>query len=96
MKYIGNAFSLQMLDICEETTVLVTPVEQKELPADLVSVVGHPDTAKVLGVDFNRISLKLKQGDILYVAQLQGGRLPEGCITLPEGFTFKFYKVELK
>ena len=35
----------------------------------------------------------VKKGDIAFVAQLQGGRLPEGSTTLPEGFSFKFLKV---
>ena len=61
----------------------------------LVSVIGHEDTAKVLEVAYNRVSISLKPGDILYVAQLQGGRLPEGSTTLPEGFSFEFFKVEL-
>ena len=60
-----------------------------------ISVVGHPDTAAILGVKFNRISLKLQPGDTLYVAQLQGGRLPEGCTTLPTGFSFKYLKITL-
>lgn len=63
--------------------------------SDLVSAVGHADTARVLGVEMNRISVTLKKGDVAYVAQLQGGRLPEGSTTLPEGFSFKFIKVEV-
>lgn len=63
--------------------------------SDLVSAIGHADTARVLGVEMNRINVTLKKGDIAYVAQLQGGRLPEGSTTLPEGFSFKFYKVEV-
>lgn len=47
----------------------------------------------VLGVAYNRVNLKLKPGDVLYVAQLVGGRLPEGTTTLPEGYSFKFLKV---
>lgn len=27
--------------------------------------------------------------------QMRGGRLPEGCTTLPEGFSFTFLKVTL-
>lgn len=63
--------------------------------SDLVSAVGHADTARVLGVEMNRVSVTLKRGDIAFVAQLQGGRLPEGSTTLPEGFSFKFIKVEV-
>ncbi len=63
--------------------------------SDLVSAIGHADTARVLGVEMNRVNVTLKRGDTAFVAQLQGGRLPEGSTTLPEGFTFKFVKVEV-
>ena len=96
MQYISNAFSLQMIDLNEGHSVSIVPVES--LPkesADCVSVVGHPDTAAVLGVTFNRASVKLNKGDILYVAQLVGGRLPEGATSLPEGFSFKFVRITI-
>ena len=69
--------------------------------AETISAVGHPDTASVISniigkeVPVNRISISLEKGDVLYVAQLLGGRLPEGCKTLPEGFQIKFYKVTI-
>jgi len=63
--------------------------------SDLVSAIGHADTARVLGVEMNRVNVTLKKGDVAFVAQLQGGRLPEGSTTLPEGFSFKFIKVEV-
>jgi len=63
--------------------------------SDLVSAIGHADTARVLGVPMNRINVTLRKGDTAFVAQLQGGRLPEGATTLPEGSTFKFIKVEV-
>lgn len=63
---------------------------------DVVSAVGHADTANVLSVPYNRINVKLTPGDIAYLAQLQGGRLPEGCTTLPEGFSFKFWKITIQ
>lgn len=90
--YLFNAFSLQMLKTfpCE---VKFTKVES--LPEGLVSAVGHADTAAVLGVPMNRISVKLSKGDTAYIAQLVGGRLPEGSTTLPEGFAFKFLKAEI-
>lgn len=65
------------------------------------SVVGHQDTANVLAdmlgvpVSFNRVSMKLEKGDVLYVGQVVGGRLPEGAVELPEGFSIKFLKVEI-
>lgn len=80
-----------MLDLSKAHTINVVPVTA--FPKDAVSVVGHPDTAAVLGVECNRVNLKLNQGDVLYVAQLVGGRLPEGCTTLPDGFSFKFVSI---
>ena len=90
-RFLLNAFSLQMLE--GDATVKFTEVSK--LPEDLISAVGHQDTANVLGVEMNRVSVTLKKGDVAFVAQLQGGRLPEGSTTLPDGFTFKFIKVEV-
>jgi len=94
-QYLGNAFSLQMIT-AKSGNIRFSEVSRSEIPADCISVVGHPDTAAVLGVPFNRANLKLEAGDTLYVAQLQGGRLPEGTTTLPEGFSFKYYKLEIE
>ncbi len=69
--------------------------EVTHLPTGLTSAVGHTDTATVLGVDCARINVSLQKGDVAYVAQLIGGRLPEGSTTLPEGFTFKFFRVDV-
>lgn len=88
--FIGNAFSLQML---KSLNAVISTEEVDTFPKDATSVVGHQDTANVLGVAFNRASLKLDEGDVLYVAQVVGGRLPEGCTTLPDGFQMKFVKV---
>lgn len=89
--FLLNAFSLQM--ISGNCTIKVTEVDS--LPDGLTSAIGHQDTANVLGVEMNRVNVKLNVGDTAYVAQLQGGRLPEGSTTLPQGFSFKFYKVSV-
>ena len=89
MSYLLNAFSLQMVT---GFPVNVKFEEVTELPRGLVSAIGHQDTANVLGVDMKRINVVLNAGDIFYVAQLQGGRLPEGSTTLPEGYSFRFLK----
>ena len=87
--YLGNAFSLQMVNM-EAYSLHVE---------EAVSCIGHSDTAHVVShllgreVPCQRISVSLHQGDVLYVAQLVGGRLPEGSVTLPEGFSLVFRKV---
>lgn len=102
---LANSFSLQMLDLEKHSLVEVTPLTMQEvkelLGSDFVSAVGHQDTAGILSgilevnVPFNRINVTLTPGDVLIVAQLTGGRLPEGSTTLPDGIEFKFLKVVL-
>ena len=100
--FLGNAFSLQMLDLQKQVQVIVTPVSSNEVSnADFESVVGHADTAAVLTdmlrrpVACNRTNVQLQAGDVLFVAQVTGGRLPEGATQLPEGFSLTFLRVEL-
>lgn len=96
MLYISNAFSTKMLDVPQTVKFeQVDADEFNEIKNIAVSAIGHQDTANVLGVQMNRVSLKLQKNDILYVAELQGGRLPEGVTTLPKGFTFKYIKCEI-
>ena len=99
---LSNAFSLQMIkDLSDEKRISVTPIEPKEIPSTTESAIGHADTAKVvegmLGfpVPANRVNIVLDENDILFVAQLKGGRLPEGATTLPEGFEIEFFRVEI-
>ena len=91
-QFLLNAFSLQMIDV----PASVKFEEVESLPEGLTSAIGHADTAAVLGVPMNRISVKLNSGDVAFVAQLVGGRLPEGSTSLPEGFKFKFIKVTVE
>ena len=94
--YISNAFSTKMLDAPQTVKFEMVDVNEfNEIKKTAISAVGHQDTANVLGVEMNRISLKLQKNDILYVAELQGGRLPEGVTNLPQGFAFKYIKCEI-
>lgn len=94
--YVCNAFSLQML---EDFPAHIRVGQISKLPTEndyhIVSAIGHQDTANVLGLPMNRINLKLHRGDTIFVAQLQGGRLPEGATKLPEGFSFKYLRVDI-
>ena len=103
MLYITNAFSIQMLPHLA-TTLNFKPVtlEQamKMAKANIfISAVGHEDTANVVSnllsafVEMNRISVNLKDNDVLLVAQLSGGRLPEGATTIPDGMSIQFWVV---
>lgn len=101
---LGNAFSLQMLTGTTDVQVKKVSVgEVKEILSTkpFESIIGHSDTANVLTsslgviVGLNRSSIKLDVTDTLIVAQLEGGRLPEGATTLPDGYNFKFMLVRL-
>ena len=98
-KYLANAFSIQMLQ--KGGLVRFEEIDATDIPSDVTSAVGHADTANVLSdllgfpVSMNRINVVLDENAVLYVAQLVGGRLPEGATTLPEGFGFKFYRVTI-
>lgn len=65
------------------------------------SYIGHQDTANILTsilgfqVPMNRANYTMTKKDTVIVAQIGGGRLPEGCIELPEGVVIKFYKVNV-
>ena len=100
--YLGNAFSLQMISTTKDTDIRVSPVDvQTVKDSDFISIVGHQDTASVVGnilgkdVPCNRVSVSLSKGDILYVAQIVGGRLPVGATCLPNGFKLTFLKVTI-
>jgi hypothetical protein len=95
MLYLGNAFSVGMLD--QEYSVLyvrrITPEAAKSLlrSQEWVSCVGHADTALLFSnllnteVPMNRASTSLQFGDQILVGQYNGPRLPEGATSLPEG-----------
>lgn len=102
MKFLTNAFSIQMLQgLSNPMIVKFEEVKARDIPKDVISAVGHADTAAVLSdilgfeIPMNRTSVSLDEFTELFVAQLVGGRLPEGSTTLPEGFKFKFFRVTM-
>ena len=104
-KFIGNAFSIQMLQCNSKIQFYkispeIVAIWMKE--EEYVWAIGHQDTSRlvssILGLvpkDANRIDVKLNTGDQLVVAQFTGGRLPEGCTTLPEGCKLEFWVADV-
>lgn len=98
-QYLGNAFSLGMLDcLTAETPVSVecAAFTLDEARAYVehnrpTSTVGHLDTAELFSamlgssVEMRRVSTSLIGGDEILVGQYNGPRLPEGAKSLPEG-----------
>lgn len=104
MIYLANAFSLQMVQ--SDTKIAIKTVPTQEVANRLrsetwVSCMGHVDIASVaadmLGfpVQYNRGNIMLVPGDTLFVAQVVGGRLPEGAMKLPSGFNIVWKQVEI-
>lgn len=113
--YLSNAFSLGMLSKeCfphsgePDCTLQITEISLLEARtaaqaiSNLVSAVGHEDTARlysqVLGAEigFNRITVRLRRFDTLIVGQYTGPRLPEGAVVLPDGATITWYRVSVR
>lgn len=101
-KYLANAWSPGMLPAGVEAALRFVPLTLAEArihAVDAESVVGHADTARVLEallerpVAHNRANVTLAPGDEVLVAQLEGGRLPEGARTLPESATLRWMRV---
>jgi hypothetical protein len=100
--YLANAFSLNMLEIgAEGLSVDIQPILPIEIPTEAVSIVGHADMASILSgilsrtVQVNRESVVMKEGDILFVAQYHGSRLPSGATRLPKDARIEFYRITL-
>ena len=102
MTLLTNAFSLQMVANLDTSAVIVEKVNPSDVPVDAVSAIGHADCANICStilnrkVEVNRSSQRLTYGDVVYVAQFVGGRLPEGATSLPEGVELQFFRVSIK
>ena len=98
--YLGNAFSLQM--VADNAIICKVEVSPEQVPVNAESIIGHKDTAAVVStilgreVPCNRASVMLSDEDELYVAQIVGGRLPEGATTIPDGMEIKFYRITVR
>lgn len=79
----------------KDCEIVIHEVDDQPNIDDAESVVGHADTAAILGVPFNRVTLKLHKDDTLIVAQYDGPRLPEGTTTLPDGASFRWFIINI-
>lgn len=95
--YLCNSFSLQMIG--DFALMSKMPADISEVPADALNCIGHEDTAAIIGgmlkreLHANRVPVSLEPGDVAFVFQVTGGRLPEGATTIPEGMSIKLFKV---
>ena len=102
--FVNNAFSTKMVQENLAFTIEIITEEEfmTEVHKDNVhSVVGHEDTAEMFDLTWNRETLVLHKGDVLFVCEMNnptGTRLPVGITMvseLPDGFFFRFLKVTI-
>lgn len=103
---VFNAFSIQMVASLDEASVSFKKIsieQAKNLLANGVdSYVGHAATAVVisgiLGIEVpaQRRFGTLVPDETAVVAQVVGGRLPEGATTLPDGMSIQFFQVTVQ
>ena len=94
MRFVCNAFSLQMVKLLSQFSFIggeITEEQFKHFSKGAKSFVGHKAAAEEMGVEYNRDDLLLSPGDLLFVRQLSGKRLPEGVNTMPDNVEIKFY-----
>lgn len=101
---VFNSVSIQMTpNECAEFTwkgQKISTEQAAQFARDGVeSYIGHADTAQVLTnilgteIPFRRAFGTLSSGESALIAQVMGGRLPEGATTLPEGVSLQFWLV---
>lgn len=111
-QYVGNAFSLNMLNEsvfyhgdCNIVVAQMDHEDASEFVAnpDVESVVGHADVAAIMSADLfgapirvNRTTASLNKGDKLLVGQYSGPRLPEGATKLPEDAVIRWMLVTIE
>ena len=101
-----NAFSIQMISALNEASVSFKKIDVEQaknlLSNGVDSYVGHVDTAAVISsllgmeVPAQRRFGSLASGETAVVAQVVGGRLPEGATTLPDGMSIQFFQITVQ
>ena len=108
MRYVSNAFSLNMIASSCNVSVSVygSNIDAAKFYMDRpdapVSIVGHEDTARIFSsligeeIAFNRANVTLAPGDEVLVGQYRGPRLPEGASKLPEGASIEWIVIAIR
>ena len=103
VKYIGNAFSVNMID-GDGTITIKTITKNQFMKAGnhAKSIIGHPEIAKNFNLPLNRESITLKKGDQLFVVTpatrpMANQEVANGAtynfIPEEEGYTYKVIQV---
>lgn len=94
--YISNAFSPNMIE--DEGIVKITRVDKEAFVKAgeyCNSVIGHPEIAEALGLEYNRENISLLPGDVLYV--VTPGHRPKSQLGtfIPESKGWIYRRIEV-
>ena len=102
MKYIGNAFSINMID---EGEIKITNISKQDFinaGKTATSIVGHPEIAELFNLKLNRTSIYLTKGDVLFVVSpkirpMENQKVESGTKYefVPENMGYVYKKVEV-
>lgn len=98
MIYVGNVFTFGFLankTVDIKSRQITWEEFDQALQGEFVNYMGHQDVAHMVGLEQNRISISVKSGDVVYLAQYDGPRLEEGATVLPLGATLVPLKIEV-
>ena len=94
--YISNAFSPNMIQ--DEGVVRISRIDKESFVKageTANSVIGHPEIAEAFGLEYNRQSISLLPGDVLYVVT-PGHRPKNQCYNfVPESKGWIYRKIEV-
>lgn len=96
-KYVCNALSGQMLTRLSKFHLDGIEISEEffyNMTRDAKSFMGHHDVADKFNLEYNRGNIYLKDGDVLYVAQNDAGRLKENeTIKDINNVPLKYYQI---
>ena len=97
MIFLINSFSLKMITSFPNDFRCDTISKERfdYYKQHAVSYIGNTGLANILNVDYNRESLKIRGGDVLLVADINGGRIPDDATTLPHNVTIRYLCVQV-
>lgn len=61
-----------------------------------ISRIGNPILAQILRLPYNPSYININEGDVAFVINLRGGRIPVGAEEFPEDVDVKYTRVEIK
>lgn len=97
VKYILSAWGWSMPQSKHGTVKYedLTEDEFKEEIQGAIPYIGNPEIARILKLPYSPGYITLEKGDVAYVIQVKGGKIPHGATELPLGCDWKFTKAEL-